>query len=275
MKPKLSRSIHCWGAASPQETLKRKLYFQQKESVRVIEPLGNNNSFFIKYRTAEYAPTVWVVSPGGSGSSLLYDNLNREFETCPYPVFKSHSYHTVWKGKDCIKAAAHGGYMWEIEKDDKVIYLYGHPLNILLSFYHKIYEDDTKLAWCRGNPHYVEFLECDIEKDFFEVYLDEDILGLERHLDKWWKKKDFDLLCVKYENLHDTQNIIRKFIEGPTQLTKGGNHEVPLKLPPKRERKTDWRKNPHKEQLLQTYASVIEKFEQKPPYELFAKENKR
>ena len=44
-----------------------------------------------------------------------------------------------------------------------------------------------------------------------------------------------------------------------------------IELPPKRSRKTDWTKDPHKDQLIETYASIVEKFNNKPDYELFLK----
>jgi len=46
-------------------------------------------------------------------------------------------------------------------------------------------------------------------------------------------------------------------------------------LPPYRPRNTDWQKHSQREQLLKTYGTLVEKFKQKPDYELFLKENKR
>ena len=252
---------------SEEELILYKTHLKNNPQFKVIQPLGNNNQFFYRPADLEYCPMVWVVSPGGSGSSLLYDNLRKD--VCPYNVIKSHSYYTKWNQKDCIKGAVEGGFMWEIEEGDKVIYLYSHPLDILLSYHKKISNDPS--SWKGGMPQYCQFLECDIEKDFFENYLYEDLMKLEKHFDNWWRQNNFDLLCVKYEKLHDCQDIIIKFIEGPTKPVKGGNRKINLKLPPKKPRKTDWTKNLHKEQLLKTYASIIDKYEQRPDYELFLK----
>jgi hypothetical protein len=236
-----------------------------------VEPLGHVEHFFVK-PLAEYSPTIWIVSPGASGSSLLHDNLGKD--VCPYKVAKSHSYHVKWKNKNCLKSAVEGGFMWEIEEGDKVIYLYSHPLNIVLSHFRTISgakNHSGRDEWREGDQMWVEFLECDIEKDFIENYLYEDILNLEKHLDNWWKQNNFDLLCIKYEKLHDCQKIIRKFLEGPTRPVKGGNRKIDLKLPPKRKRRTNWTKSEYKELLLKTYAPVVNKYEQKPDYELFLK----
>jgi|18_taG_2_1085343.scaffolds.fasta_scaffold00719_13 hypothetical protein len=251
----------------PEKIVLYKMKLKKNPNLKIIEPLGNNNSFFVRHLEAEYSPIIWIVSPGASGSSLLHDNLGKD--VCPYKVAKSHSYHVKWKNKNCLKSAAEGGFMWEIEEGDKVIYLYSHPLNIVLSYHKKVSHNPEH--WTEGNPQYSQFLECDIEKDFIENYLYEDILNLEKHLDNWWKQNNFDLLCIKYEKLHDCQKIIRKFLEGPTRLVKGGNRKIDLKLPPKRKRRTNWTKSAYKELLLKTYTSVIEKYEQKPDYELFLK----
>lgn len=262
--------VHANSISDAMSLLQQKLVFLKTPRFKVIEALGNDGSFLVKPSDAEYFPTCWVVSPGCSGSSLLYDNMGPD--ACPYPVLKSHSYHTKWHGRDCIKGSVEGGFMWEIEEGDKIIYLYSHPLNIVLGYYKKV--DGAPLDWERGNPQYSQYLECDVEKDFFENYLHEDILNLEKHLDKWWKLNNFDLLCVKYEKLYDCQDIIRKFLEGPTHVAKGGNREINIKLPPYKERETNWTLHPDRELLLKTYASVIEKYEQKPDYQLFLKEGR-
>ena len=242
--------------------IKRKLARDPK--IRIVEPLGNSNAFVTKPVDFDNprSSTVWVVSPGNSGSSLLCDSVRK---SSYLTTMKSHSFPIKWRSKSCIKGSCHGGHMWEIEESDKIIYLYSHPLNIVLSFCEKINSDYT--TWMQGLPHYVEFLECDTDEDFNDNYLFKDVLNLERHLDKWWRQNDFDILCVKYEKLYECQDIIEKFIGNSVEE----NH---LNLHPYRSRKTDWEKHPNKGQLLQTYASVIEKFEQRPDYELFSKENK-
>tara|TARA_Y100000034_G_C6835603_1_gene377557 strand:- start:193 stop:978 length:786 start_codon:yes stop_codon:yes gene_type:complete len=233
----------------------------QDPATRVVVPLGHVEHFFVK-PLAEYSPTIWIVSPGNSGSSLLHDYLG----TCYYyPTMKSHSYHLKWQNKNCLKGIVEGGFLWEIEPQDKIIYLYSHPLNILFSFYQKINKEYE--GWAGGNPHYVEYLECDTDEDFNDNYLYKDVLNLEKHLDKWWRQNDFDCLCIKYESLYDCQSVIEEFI--------GGVRKNESKLPPYRPRNTDWQKHSQREQLLKTYGTLVEKFKQKPDYELFLKENKR
>jgi|TARA_R110000824_G_scaffold64926_1_gene169455 hypothetical protein len=249
----------------------KKTALKRNPLVRVIEPEGaKGRNFYVKPSDPNvYFPTIWIVSPGNSGSSLLHDNLKKSYD---YHVYKSHSYHIKWKNMNCLRSTTSGQFMWEIEPQDKVIYLYSHPLNILISYHNKISTNPEH--WYKGNPAYVDFLECDIEQDFNENYLYKDILNLERHFDKWWRQNDFDTLCIKYENLYDCQKIIQDFIGAPQAISGEiflHHRKRDIELPPKRSRKTDWTKDPHKDQLIETYASIVEKFNNKPDYELFLK----
>ena len=265
------------------ESVEQGIKFQNKEyvmllklkalrnpCVKVVQPLGNVENFIMKAYIEKYDPStkstflttnpnIFIVSPGASGSSLLYEAIG-DLEKDNSAVSKSHSYDVMWKGHDCIKSLTTGGFMWEIEPDDKVIYLYAHPLNILMSLCKKI--NSSPEDWSGGNPHYVEFLECDIEEDFSDNYLHKDILNLERHLDKWWRQKNFNLLCMKYEKIHEYVDVLGEFL---------GND---LELPEPRKRMTDWTKSPDREKMLETYASLVEKYEHKPDYELFLKKAK-
>jgi|ETNvirnome_2_300_1030623.scaffolds.fasta_scaffold00162_30 hypothetical protein len=268
------------------EVVRAREKLRQDPAFRVLEPLGNRNIYIAKRQLRRrfsappwapgtlphdkdflYQPTVWIVSPGHSGSSLLHEKLGQACMAAQlsasgskYPVLKSHSHCFKWKGKNCLMTSEEGGFMWEIEEDDKVIYLYSHPLNILLSFVQKMKAGPAQ--WLTGNNHYLELL-CDTSEDFLENYLYKDILGLERHLDCWWKQRGIDTLCIKYEKLFQHADDIRNFIKGR------GEGEINFELPPWRKRKTDWTKDTNKEQLLETYASVIKKYEQKPDCELF------
>ena len=249
--------------ANTDELLQHKERLKQHPNIRIIEPLGSLSSIFIsKPYPIDYFPTVWIISPGGSGTSLLHSNLA---PVVPYPTLKSHSNYFKWDHKSCIMSANEGGYMWEIEKNDKIIYLYAHPLNILLSFHKKI--ELTPDSWSSGKYHYIELL-CETNEEFMDHYLYKDVLNLERHIDGWWHQRDFDILCIKYEHIYEHLDDIAAFVKGK------GHHEINFRLPLKRERSTDWRTHPQKELLLKTYASVIEKYEQRPEYELFLGENK-
>ena len=226
-------------------------------NARIYEPLGNSESYILRPTDPSLVtPMVWLVSPGCSGSSFLFKNLPPSDN---YIIMKSHSYPLIWHGKSCIKSSTIGGFMWNFEFQDKILYIYSHPLNILLGFHKKV--NHNYITWKYGDPHYVDWLECDTEIDFNENYLSKDILNLEKHLDKWWRPQGISCLCIKYEKMFDHQKVIKEFL--------GLNSNEDFNLGEQKPRKTDWRLSPHKDQLLETYSSVIKKFEEKPDYEIF------
>ena len=139
---------------------------------------------------------------------------------------------------------------------------------MVLAFHKKI--TLSPLTWYQGHHHYVE-LGCNTNESFMENYLTKDVLNLEKHLDTWWTQKDVDVLCIKYESLYDCQEVIKSFVEGPTATNPKINYR--FELAPYKARKTNWKESIHKEQLLETYAKVIEKYEQRPDYEIFLAQN--
>jgi len=231
--------------------------FATQHKARLYEPLGNTNTYILRpLESSAISPIIWLVSPGCSGTSFLYKNIPSSEN---YAIMKSHSYPLIWNTKSCIKSSTMGGYMWNFEHKDRILYIYSHPLNILLGFHKKV--NDSYNTWKYGDPHYVDWLECDTEIDFNENYLNKDILNLEKHLDKWWRPQGVSCLCIKYEKMFEHQTLIGHFL--------GLDSDEEFNLGEQKPRKTDWRLSPHKDQLLKTYSSVIEKFEEKPDYQIF------
>lgn len=211
-------------------------------------------------------PRLWIVSPGCSASSMVFTALLDAYaqpqeysQTQVSFIRKSHAHYTGSTGQSFIKSDIHGLSMVPIGSRDKVIYIYSHPLNILIGFGNKQLNDPG--SWEGGDPHYINYLECDITESFWDNYLYKDILNLERHLDGWWRPHDFNLFCVKYESLHESTPLLNSF------LNEGEDFRCSLALPPYRRRSTDWAQHPDKERMLATYAPLITKFQEKPPYE--------
>tara|TARA_Y100001963_G_scaffold151000_1_gene233090 strand:- start:305 stop:1105 length:801 start_codon:yes stop_codon:yes gene_type:complete len=240
--------------------LKAKYQIIQNPNYTYIEPLGRPPG--VGYgipSTSKYFPLVYVVSPGASGSSCLYKALEAT-QNKKFPIIKSHSYPTKWRGRNCLKYCVKGGRMWELKPLDKIIYLFAHPLSIVNSFYVKISAD--REAWSEGTPHYVDYLECDVEESFLNMFMDKDVLQLGKHLRKWWRPQSADIMCIKYEKLFDYKDEIENFISA-------GRVEYTFTLPPWRKRNTHWKNNPEAPKLVQTYAPLVEEYEKKPDYEIF------
>ena len=239
--------------------LQEKIKYLQNPAARVIDPLNDTGAFVTKSRESPRG-VVYVASPGCSGSSFLYDAIG--LAPSRGAILKTHSFWTMFSGVPCIKSTTVGGNMWQIAPDDKVVYVYAHPMNVLLGCYRKIDEDYTR-NWINGNPHWSAWLEADLDQDFYDTWLSKDVLNLERHLDKWWKHQDkFNILCLKYESLFEHEDVINNFLG------------FPISLPTKKERNTDWLNSPYKEAMSKTYASLIEKYEQRPDYEIFRRREK-
>ena len=149
--------------------------------------------------------------------------------------------------------------MWEIGPKDKVVYLYAHPMNILLGFHKKINTNYDTLA--NGNPHYAWYLECDVGIDFNDNFIHQDVLNLEKHLDRWWRPNQMNVMCVKYEKLFENEERLYDFLETPPNERISFGEYIP--------RSTDWTASPHHEQLKKTYETLIKKYEEKPDYEIF------
>tara|TARA_Y100001937_G_scaffold125917_1_gene193854 strand:+ start:248 stop:1072 length:825 start_codon:yes stop_codon:yes gene_type:complete len=199
---------------------------------------------------------IWVVSPGASASSFVLDKISEHENR--YGL-KSHSLPTKYAGKPAIKHSVSGGNMWEVAENDKVLYIYSHPMDILLSFHRKINQNYD--SWEKGNPHYAQFLECDVSLDFNKNYLYKDLLKLEQHLDRWWRPNQMNSLCIKYEKLFENEALINQFLEVPESEYISFGEFTP--------RITNWENSNNKEQLKKTYKNLINKYENKPDYEIF------
>lgn len=76
--------------------------------------------------------------------------------------------------------------------------------------------------------------------------------------DAWTRHQTFDLICVRYETLHDNIGPIESFF---------GRH---LYIPPRRQRNTVVNDDdPDVQQVLQTYARLITKVQAAPDIAIF------
>ncbi len=137
-------------------------------------------------------------------------------------------------------AALTAAPIWPI-KNIKIIWMFGNPMNIVLSLIEKK-EFPVQLHYLNlQSPNY---------KQHSRIFT-QDTLLLEKHFDNWYKPQKFEFLSVKYESLRQQQNrhAIDDFLG------------FKLDLPAWKERAFDWRTHPKKDELLRTYGRLAEKIE--------------
>lgn len=140
-------------------------------------------------------------------------------------VYKTHDYPPVQSFKNKVR----------------MVYTYADPVDVVLSLI-RLYDERGK-SWMKEHYQHLQ-----VPFSNFDRIVVEDQLCLEKHFDSWLMEKRFPIAFVKYESLWDHQEELSDFLE------------IPLKLPPYRERKT---KNMDSvevvSKLKKTYSSLIKK----------------
>lgn len=123
----------------------------------------------------------------------------------------------------------------------RVVYIFSDPVDVVLSLLRL--HDELGEEWMQ--MHY-EHLRAQYGE--FGKIIDEDQLGLERHLDSWLNEKRFPVAFVRYNDLWQRQNELSDFLG------------VAIQLPPYKERKAKKQNDPGIIKRLEaTYASLRKK----------------
>lgn len=123
----------------------------------------------------------------------------------------------------------------------KLVFMFGNPMDIALSTHNMIN------LW--GATHHRNLgSNLFVENDslFYS-----DTLQLHKHFDAWFRQHSFRFLSIKYEALYEqgTLDVLNRYLG------------INLVLPPFRQRASDWRTHPQREQLLQVYGNLHESIE--------------
>ena len=123
----------------------------------------------------------------------------------------------------------------------KLIYMFGNPLNIVISTNKKINE------W--GYLHHYH-LNSNLYRFNDELFY-KDTLLLHKHFDTWYKKQNFEFISIKYEALYnkETIEVLNSYLG------------FQLKIMPYIKREADYKNHPQRENLLDTYCVLYEKIE--------------
>ncbi|MEO2072875.1 MAG: hypothetical protein ABGW99_16205 [Zunongwangia sp.] len=128
----------------------------------------------------------------------------------------------------------------------KLIFMYGNPMNTVISSHRRINE------W--GKAHH-EHLGSDNFVPNDTIFYN-DTLKLNELFDAWNRPQGFEFLSIRYETLYTSGTIktISDFVG------------FDFKLLPEKKRQTNWKVHPLKEELLKVYGDLNEKIFNAPDY---------
>jgi len=139
-------------------------------------------------------------------------------------IYKTHDYPPV-----------------SLPENVKIIFMFGNPYNTIVSTHRHINLFGELHHKHLGSNKYK------LNNDIFY----EDTLKLEQLFDAWNKSQNFDFLSLRYESLYDSKSIeiLSEFLG------------FKLKLFPEKERKSNWTRNPKRDQLEKVYGDLFNRIE--------------
>jgi hypothetical protein len=177
---------------------------------------------------------IIIASMGRSGSTLLNDVIAKVYKDRGFIIFHELQSGMKLKRNSLYKTHSHAQFL--PKGDVKVIYLFGNPMNVVLSTYER-----TNL------PQHFRHMDGDWENR--DYYLEKDVLRLEENFDSFYQLQQFDLMTLRYETMYDHLKEIENFVC------------CHLKFPSFKKRKTDWRTSEFRSQLERTYGMFNQKIE--------------
>lgn len=134
----------------------------------------------------------------------------------------------------------------------KLVFMFGDPMNAALSGYKEFSKENDK--------HFQHIGASEVPDR--EQIFSKDVLMLEQHFDAWYQRQGFDFISVRYETLYteETQSRLAEYLG------------FGLKLPPYRQRKTDWHQHERSDELASTYAGLNSKIEAAADCRIWLKE---
>ena len=156
-----------------------------------------------------------------------------------------------------------------INDEDKVVYLFGNPLNSVISFFNRRYYlhsghgsgyqsiRESRKDWAYKHCNKIQGDCSDFSIDWnLEDYLSngKDLFNLEEHFDNWVNAKvDYPILLIKYETIWEHLPDIFLYLELPDSQIEN--------FPRKQKRISDWREQSDhiKKSLLMIYGSLFDK----------------
>lgn len=205
----------------------------------MVMAMGNVRTMLLSYRALMARNAFVVAGMGRCGTTLMYEAL-RTYGLLGTPFLSSLTSHGVYKGGRVYKTHDFPGR--SLPPHVKLVFLFGNPMDIVISTDRKINE------WGRRHHAHLgsdEFVQND-------VLFERDSLRLADHFDAWYRPQPFEFVSVRYEALFDPS--VRARLEHYLELA------VPW--PVFRKRKADWTTHPRREELWSLYGALCRRIEQ-------------
>ncbi len=168
-----------------------------------------------------------------SMTSIPYSKIEEE----PWDKFRMHRFFKTHAFPPDMK----------LPKNFKLIWMFGNPMNIVLSAEKERYNNKDIDNWLK--LHYINS-HSPYYENHKDIYISDTLL-LEKHFDAWYKSQPFEFLSLRYETLYNPE------------VRKGLNEFLgfKLELESQRQRSTDWRLHPRRAELEDTYKRLNSKIE--------------
>jgi hypothetical protein len=179
---------------------------------------------------------VLVASMGRCGSTMMYNSfISHGFKDTVFLESFKHCF--IYANGSVYKT--HGYPPRFLPCNVKLIYIFGNPMDIVIS-------TNSKINWW-GKTHH-RHLGSGLFRENNDLFI-KDTLQLHKHFESWYRPQKFEFLSIKYESLfcHNTREILNEFLGFDFQL------------PPKINRTTDWTSHPRKEELIRLYGLLNKK----------------
>jgi hypothetical protein len=209
-----------------------------REAKRFLKSLSDDNAYIISglgrcgTTLVQYA---LIETRGAIKSRKFLSRFSDEKKYVKGTIYKTHSFPPA-----------------TLPPHVKLVFMFGDPMNAALSGYKEFNKENDK--------HFQHIGASEVP-DREEIF-SRDVLMLEEHFDAWYQRQGFDFISVRYETLYaeETQSILAEYLG------------FSLKLPPYRQRSTDWRQHDHGSELAATYSGLNAKIEAADDCRIWLKE---
>ncbi len=194
----------------------------------------------INITKAQHRDPIIIAGLGRCGTTLVYKSImNNHYYKGYDGIVQISNYKGTYDKRTIYKT--HDYPPLKLPKNVKVIFMFGDLYNTVVSTHYQI-----NLFSKLHHKH----LSSKGHKTNDEIFY-KDTFNLNKLFEAWYQPQNFEFLSLRYESLYKkkTIEVLSEFLE------------LDLQLLPQKTRKTDWTKNPLKEEIVKTYGVLYDKIE--------------